>query len=76
MAIQTYLIELQFDQETASAIDHEAIVKNISGMIHHLNSRGVFACLCEPPTLVGVVSVKALTQQYAAGEQLTLLTPL
>jgi len=72
MAIQILLIELSFDQETITLENFEAIRQSVSGVIHTLNDRGVFSSLCEPPTLVNVVSVQALTAQQKGTVQLAL----
>lgn len=65
MVIHAYLIELSFDHDDLTAIDHEGIRRNISGFCYHLNNMGVFASQCDPPTLVEIVSIKALANQHS-----------
>lgn len=55
-----YLVELDFDQETESAIDHEGIERCIGGTLEHLKARGLLSSMSEVPCPVGISSVKAL----------------
>lgn len=73
MTIHTFMIELEFDHDEVVVVDSGAITKTLSDLVHHLNTRGVFACLCEPPTTVKIASVKALTSAQRGSVQLSLL---
>lgn len=62
MPAQLYLIEMDFDQDSCTMIDHEAIERTIDGALKHMTNRGLFSCLCEPPRTVSIVAVTALRQ--------------
>lgn len=65
MTAQLYVVELVFNDNNDTDIDHEGIERVITDILMHLNDRGILSSLCNPPSIADVVSVNAIQNRPA-----------